>query len=115
MHLTWCLSLYLWAYSAQFLPVFIIDFNQVSNGWEGYEKWKIYAIFILIHLVPLFRPSEFKIVFFFYISIYRGYYALPCHDFKANIQEEKTIFKISVFFPETISKYKNLYMLYLQC
>ena len=73
---------------------FIIDFEQVNTGWESFVKWKIYVIFILILLVPLFRPSVF-IVFFFYISIYRGYYALPCHDFKANRQEEKTIFKMA--------------------
>ena len=30
----------------------------------------------------------------FYISIYLGYYTLPCHDFKANMQEVKTIFKM---------------------
>ena len=32
---------------------------------------------------------------FFYIPIYRGYYPLPCHDFKTNIQEEKTFFKMA--------------------
>ena len=58
-------------------------------------KWKIFVIFKSIYLVPLFRPLVFMVVFFFYVPIYRGYYALPCHDFKANIQEEKTIFKIA--------------------
>ena len=28
---------------------------------------------------------------FLYIPIYREYYPLPCHDFKANIQDEKKI------------------------
>ena len=32
---------------------------------------------------------------FFYILIYQEYYALPRHDFKANIQEGKKIFKIA--------------------
>ena len=45
--------------------------------------------------LPLFRPSVFRVVFFFYILIYRGYYTLyyytPCHDFKAYMEEEKTI------------------------
>ena len=31
----------------------------------------------------------------FYIPIYWGYYILPCHDFKGNIQEEKTIFNMA--------------------
>ena len=56
---------------------------------------KIYMIFILILLVPLFRHSLFRVVVFFCIPIYHGYYALPYHDFKANIQEEKAIFKIA--------------------
>ena len=57
---------------AQCLSVFIIDFIQGNTGLE--------AAFT---------------VFFFYISIYWGYYALPCHDLKASTQEEKTIFKIA--------------------
>ena len=59
---------------------------------------EIYVIFIFILLVPLLIllvPSVFRVVFFFYISIYRRYYALPCHDFKANIQEEQTVFKLA--------------------
>ena len=31
---------------------------------------------------------------FFYIPIYRVYYALLCHDFKVNIKVEKAIFKM---------------------
>ena len=31
---------------------------------------------------------------YFYISVHRGYYTLQCHNFKANMQEEKTILKI---------------------
>ena len=30
---------------------------------------------------------------FLYIPIYREYYPLPCHDFKANIQDEKKMKK----------------------
>ena len=45
--------------------------------------------FIFILLLPLFRPSIFRVVLFFYIPIYRGYYAFRCHNFKANIQEKK--------------------------
>lgn len=41
-------------------------------------------------LVSPFRPSVFRVVFF-YIPTYTGYYSLPCHNFKANIQEEKTM------------------------
>ena len=54
--------------------------------------------FQIIFLLPLFRPSVFRVVFFgvfFYIPIYREYYSLLCHDFKVNIQEEKTIFKMA--------------------
>ena len=28
---------------------------------------------------------------FLYIPVYREYYTLPCHDFKANIPDEKKI------------------------
>ena len=72
--------------------VFNIDFRQVNTNRKGYVKWKIYVFFIFNLLVPLFRPSEW--CFFFYISIYRGYYALPCNDFKGNIQMQKPIFKM---------------------
>ena len=49
------------------------------------------CVSILILLVPCFRPSVFRVVHFFYISIYWGYYTLTSHDFKANIQEEKKL------------------------
>ena len=32
---------------------------------------------------------------FFYIPIYGEYWALPCHNLKANIKEEKTIFRMA--------------------
>ena len=44
--------------------IFFIDFEQVNTGWEGLVNWKIYVVFILILLAP----------------VYRGYYALPCQD-----------------------------------
>ena len=59
--------------------------------WVGKLSRKIYVIFMLILLVPLSIQSGV----FLYISIYRGHYALPCHGFEANIQEEKTIFKMA--------------------
>ena len=40
------------------------DFEQVNTGWEGELKSKIYVIFQLFILVPLFRPSVFTVVFF---------------------------------------------------
>ena len=50
-------------------------------------------IFILVPLVPLYRPSVFRVGFF---SIFQFIgdtnYTLPCHDFKVNIQEEKNNF-----------------------
>ena len=46
-------------------------------------------------IVPIFRSLVFRVVFFFYILIYRGLYALSYYDLKANIQEEKTIFKMA--------------------
>ena len=49
---------------------------------------KDYVIFILILLVPLFRPRVFRVVFL-YILIYRGYYAIPHDHFKMNILEKK--------------------------
>ena len=77
---------------------------------------------------------------FFYILFYRGYKALLCHDFKANMQEQKSFqdgkeynqnqhlswqikmkdlkfisTDISDSFLKLFSKYKNLHMLYLQC
>ena len=97
--------------------VFLFNFDQISQnvflfllltfcfyywlrgkyrlGTLGKMEDLCYAIFILTLLVPLFRPSVFTVVFFFYIPIYWGYYALPWHDFKADIQEEKSIFKMA--------------------
>ena len=49
---------------------------------------KDYVIFILILLVPLFRPRVFRVVFL-YILIYRGYYAIPYDHFKTNMLEKK--------------------------
>ena len=54
----------------QCLSVFIIEFGQVNTGWKDQEKWKIYVFFTFNLLVPLFRPSRFRMVLFFYISIY---------------------------------------------
>ena len=49
-----------------------------------------------INLFPsYFHTFSIQSGVFFYIPIYRGYYPLPCHDFKANIQEEKTFFKMA--------------------
>ena len=44
--------------------------------------------------VPLFRCWVFRVVFF-YIPIYGEYWALPCNNLKANIKEEKTIFRMA--------------------
>ena len=106
--------------------VFLFNFDQISQnvflfllltfcfyywlrgkyrlGTLGKMEDLCYAIFILILLVPLFRPSVFTVVFFFYIPIYWGYYALPWHDFKADIQEEKSIFKMA----KNITRRNNL-------
>ena len=32
---------------------------------------------------------------FFYISVYRGYFTLKCHNFKAGMQKKKKIFKMA--------------------
>ena len=61
---------------------FIIEFGQVNNGWKGKVKWKVYVFFIFNCLVPLFIPSLLRVVLFFYISIYQGYYALSRNDLK---------------------------------
>ena len=82
-------------YFAQCFSVFIIEFGQVNTGWKGYVKWKIYVIFLFNFLVPLFRPSLFRVVLFFYISIYQVYDALPWNDLKkhtigkTNFEDEK--------------------------
>ena len=51
--------------------------------------------FRVISLSSSFCTFSIQSNVFFYIPIYRGYYALSCRDFKANIQEEKTIFKMA--------------------
>ena len=48
-----------------------------------------------ILLVAPFRPVVLLSGVFFYIPIYQQYYALPCHNFKVNIQEEKAILKMA--------------------
>ena len=55
---------------------------------ERLSKSKIFVIFVLILLVPIFRASVFS---FFDIPILQRYYAFQCHAFKGNIQEEKKI------------------------
>ena len=63
----------LWKCSTQGLSVFIIEFEQLNTGRKGLElNWKFHVFFIFDVLVPLFRPSVFRVVLFFYISIYRG-------------------------------------------
>ena len=42
-----------------------------------------------------FQTFSIKSGAFFYIPIYQGYYARPCHDFKEKMQREKTIFKMA--------------------
>ena len=51
--------------------------------------------FIFKLLVPNFKPSVFRVVLFFCISIYRGYYAFPRNDFKGNIEMQKPVFKMA--------------------
>ena len=43
--------------------------------------------------INYFSSSFQSGVNFFYIPIHQGYYAVPCHDFKENMQEEKTYFQ----------------------
>ena len=57
-------------YFAQCFSVFINEFGQVNTVWKGQVKWKTCVFFIFNLLVPLFRPSLFRVVLFFYISIY---------------------------------------------
>ena len=62
----------LWANSVQWLSLFIIDFEQVNTGWDGYIKWKIYVIFKLSLLVPPFRPLTLRVMFFFSMFQFNG-------------------------------------------
>ena len=59
----------LWTYFAQCFSFSVIEFGQANTVWKDQVKWKI---FIFNFLVPFFRPSLFRVVLFFYISIFGG-------------------------------------------